>query len=83
MPRVPGSAGRSGSDRGREKIVDTYTISVVMNIDRRCRKLHIAPVRVPGGRVSHGTPKGSGAEALAEIQGMASEVRRMTVRRHI
>jgi hypothetical protein len=55
-------------------------ICVVINLNRRCRKFYISPVRVPGGRVSHGTPKGCGAEALAEFQGMASEVQGEVVR---
>jgi len=47
------------------------------------RKLNIAPVRLPGGRVSHGTPKGSGAEALAAFQGLASEVQGVMVRHQL
>ena len=66
-----------------KKIVDTYTIYMLMNKDDVAVKLNSSPVRVPGGRVSHGTPKGSGAEALAEFQGMASEVQGVMVRHQL
>jgi len=70
---------RQTKERTRKRRLTSNDFVISMS-NRRCRKLNIAPVGVPGGRVSHGTPKGSGAEALAEFQGMASEVQGEVVR---